>query len=95
MTSIPQHDVIKAAPAALARAAGSPYLKGMLDTAHEGAIQESAVPTRLPLGGVAFGVIAGSAVLVAAILLGASVLWLHYGTAVFFEMITSGIAACF
>jgi hypothetical protein len=44
---------------------------------------------------VAFGIIAGSAVLVAAILLGAAVLWIHYGTAVFFEMIASGISACF
>ena len=31
----------------------------------------------------------------AALLLGALVLWFHYGTAVFFEMIASGIAACF
>jgi hypothetical protein len=31
----------------------------------------------------------------AAILVGALVLWFHYGTAVFFEMLTSGIAACF
>ena len=30
-----------------------------------------------------------------AILLGALVLWVHYGTAVFFEMIASGISACF
>jgi hypothetical protein len=95
MTSIPQHDVIGAAPAALAAAAGWPYLEGMLDTARQGSIQTSAVPTRRPLGGVAFGIIAGSAVLVAAMLLGASVLWIHYGTAVFFEMIASGIAACF
>jgi len=27
--------------------------------------------------------------------LGAAALWVHYGTAVFFEMIASGIAACF
>jgi hypothetical protein len=87
--------VIRAAPAVLAGAAGWPYLEGMLDTAHQGSIQTSAVPARRPLGGVAFGIIAGSAVLVAAILLGASVLWIHYGTAVFFEMIASGIAACF
>ena len=87
--------MIRAAPAVLAGAAGWPYLEGMLDTAHQGSIQTSAVPTRRPLGAVAFGIIAGSAVLVAAILLGASVLWIHYGTAVFFEMITSGIAACF
>ncbi len=50
---------------------------------------------RRPRGGVAFGIIAGSAVLGAAILLGASVLWIRYGTAVFFDMIASGIAACF
>jgi hypothetical protein len=27
--------------------------------------------------------------------LGAVALWIHYGTAVFFEMIAAGIAACF
>jgi hypothetical protein len=36
--------------------------------------------------GVAIGV---------AIVLAALRLWFHYGTAVFFEMIASGIAACF
>ena len=40
-------------------------------------------------------VVVGAAALGAAALLGAAVLWFHYGTAVFFEMITSGIAACF
>jgi len=40
-------------------------------------------------------VMAGVAGLVAALVLGALVLWFHYGTAVFFEMIASGIAACF
>jgi len=34
-------------------------------------------------------------VLGVAILLGTLVLWFHYGTAVFFEMIAAGIAACF
>ncbi len=34
-------------------------------------------------------------VLGVAILLGTLVLWFHYGTAVFFEMISSGVAACF
>ena len=67
----------------------------MLDTARQGSPQESAIPMRRPLGGVAFGIIAGSAVLGGAILLGAAVLWIHYGTAVFFEMIASGISACF
>jgi len=40
-------------------------------------------------------IVVGGAGLGAAMLLGALVLWLHYGTAVFFEMIASGIAACF
>jgi hypothetical protein len=40
----------------------------------------------IAVAGVALGV---------AILLGTLVLWFHYGTAVFFEMIASGIAACF
>jgi hypothetical protein len=40
----------------------------------------------LVLGGVGLG---------AVLLLVAAVLWLHYGTAVFFEMIASGFAACF
>jgi hypothetical protein len=39
--------------------------------------------------------VVASVALGAAILLGALVLWFHYGTAVFFEMIASGIAACF
>lgn len=32
---------------------------------------------------------------VAAMLAGAVLLWFHYGTAVFYEMILSGISACF
>ncbi len=40
-------------------------------------------------------IVAGSAAIGAILLLGALVLWLHYGTAVFFEMLASGIAACF
>jgi hypothetical protein len=31
----------------------------------------------------------------AALLLGTLVLWFHYGTAVFFETIASGVSACF
>jgi hypothetical protein len=44
---------------------------------------------------VASAIVMGASGLGAAILLGAGVLWFHYGTAVFFEMIASGIAACF
>jgi hypothetical protein len=36
----------------------------------------------------------GLAGLGAALLLGALVLWFYYGTAVFFEMMASGISAC-
>jgi hypothetical protein len=36
-----------------------------------------------------------AAALGAVLVTGAVVLWFHYGTAVFFEMIASGIAACF
>ena len=39
-------------------------------------------------------VVAGAG-LGAAVLLGALVLWFHYGTAVFLEMLASGIGACF
>ena len=37
----------------------------------------------------------GAAGLGMVLLIGAGALWFHYGTAVFFEMIASGIAACF
>jgi hypothetical protein len=39
-------------------------------------------------------VVASAAVIGVALMIGAAVLWVHYGTAVFFEMIASGIAAC-
>ena len=48
-----------------------------------------------PARRVARAVVIGGAGLGVAALLGALVLWFHYGTAVFFEMITSGISACF
>jgi hypothetical protein len=44
-----------------------------------------AVPA-LAVAGAGFGI---------ALLLGTLALWFHYGTAVFFETIASGIAACF
>ena len=48
-----------------------------------------------PPGRVASAIVWGAAGLGAMVLLGAAVLWFHYGTAVFFEMITAGISACF
>ena len=48
-----------------------------------------------PARGIAPAVAVGGVVLGAAILLATLLLWIYYGTAVFFEMIASGIAACF
>jgi hypothetical protein len=44
---------------------------------------------------IAPAIVWGAVGLGTALMLGALVLWFHYGTAVFFEMIASGIAACF
>ena len=44
---------------------------------------------------VALGIVVGAAILSAFLLLGALVMWVRYGTTVFFEMIASGISACF
>jgi len=48
-----------------------------------------------PANRVARAVVVGGAGLGVVLMLAAAVLWLHYGTAVFFEMIASGFAACF
>jgi hypothetical protein len=54
------------------------------------------VPQTLePSGRVTRAVVVGGLVLGVALLLSAAVLWLHYGSTVFFEMIASGFAACF
>ena len=60
--------------------------------------QPISTPQAMPLrparkGGSA--ILASAVALGATLLLGAVLLWFHYGTAVFFEMITSGITACF
>ena len=48
-----------------------------------------------PARRVAPAIVVGGAGLGAVLLIGALALWFHYGTAVFFEMIASGISACF
>ena len=55
------------------------------------------MPQEVPLGPRRAGsvVAVAAAGLAGALLLGALGLWFHYGTAVFFETIASGIAACF
>jgi hypothetical protein len=44
---------------------------------------------------VALVIVVAAAGFGAAVLLAALVLWFHYGTTVFFEMLASGIAVCF
>ena len=53
------------------------------------------VPVGSKPGRVARVVAVVAAALAAILLLAALVLWFHYGTAVFFEMIAAGFAACF
>ena len=54
------------------------------------------MPSILPPGRrLASAIVIGSAALGAMVLAGALALWFHYGTTVFFEMIASGISACF
>jgi len=57
--------------------------------------QQKMVPALRSSRGLARLIVVGGAGLGAAALLGALALWFHYGTAVFFEMIASGVAACF
>jgi hypothetical protein len=102
--------VIRGAFVALARPSNCPYLKeeGPAKRAHSSPkplhrMSRMAQPIS-PRQKVTVGIgphRAVSAMTVAAASLGASLfvgalaLWFHYGTAVFFEMIASGIAACF
>jgi hypothetical protein len=55
---------------------------------------QNAIMPAHKLGGARSAVVIGLAVICASLLFGASLLWIHYGTAVFFEMIASGISAC-
>jgi hypothetical protein len=48
-----------------------------------------------PRDGLRAALLWGSAGLGAALVVAAGALWFHYGTAVFFEMIASGISSCF
>jgi len=57
--------------------------------------QHEIIPASRPSRRVTSVIVVAGTGFAAALLLGALVLWYHYGTAVFFEMIASGIAACF
>jgi hypothetical protein len=84
--------VIGGAKAPLARAWNSAYLGTMSPPL---SAQESMLPAAAPKGRAATLIIWGAAALAALMVAAAGVLWVHYGTAVFFEMIAAGIAACF
>jgi hypothetical protein len=93
---LPPHDVISRAAIPLACLGNSPYLRPMVQPI---STRQGTMATARPQSGVAAmiaPVIAwGAAGLGALVVLGAAALWFHYGTAVFFEMIASGISACF
>jgi len=56
---------------------------------------EQMVPAARPSGGVRAVLVCGGSAVGAAVLLGVLALWYHYGTTVFFEMVASGVSACF
>ncbi|MBR1121726.1 hypothetical protein JQ628_09410 [Bradyrhizobium lablabi] len=57
--------------------------------------QQNMISDARPAGRAAKIIVGSAAGLGGLVLLGAAALWVHYGTAVFFEMIAAGIAACF
>ena len=84
--------MIRTVAAALAGPSGRSYLNGM---ARPLVPQQNIVSVPPSSGGMRSAMAWGGAGLGALALLGAMALWFHYGTTVFFEMIASGISACF
>ena len=78
--------------APLADAWNWPYLGAM---ARPISAQDGTLPATPPRARAASVIVWSAAVLGALAGLAATALWIYYGTAVFFEMIASGIAACF
>jgi hypothetical protein len=52
-------------------------------------------PRTRSTNGFARALVVGGAALAAMLVVAALMLWAHYGTTVFFEMIAAGFAACF
>ena len=69
-----------------------PYLNPMVQPI---STQQGMMAVTQPQGRVVAMIVWDAAGLGALVVLGAASLWFHYGTAVFFEMITAGISACF
>ena len=69
-----------------------PYLEAMARPVSAPSGTLSATPPRARAATV---IVWSAAALGALAVLAAAVLWIYYGTAVFFEMIAAGIAACF
>jgi hypothetical protein len=84
--------VIGGAVTALAPPRDWPYLKVM---AQRLSAQQELISAIRPSSRTASIIVWSAASLAALALLGAAALWMHYGTAVFFEMIAAGFAACF
>ena len=76
----------------LARRLNWPYLNVM---AQQVTSRPEMMPQSRPAGGIGLVLAWGGAGLASIVLLGTLALWFHYGTAVFFEMIASGVSACF
>lgn len=53
------------------------------------------LPATPPKAGAASAIVYGAGTLGVLVVAAAAALWIYYGTAVFFEMIAAGIAACF
>jgi hypothetical protein len=84
--------VIGARRPALARQRDFAYLNVM---AQQVTSQHEILPQSRSSGGIGSAITWTMAGLGSIVLLGALALWFHYGTAVFFEMVASGVSACF
>jgi hypothetical protein len=87
--------VIGAAQGPLAARPGLSYLRVMLKPAHQGSLPQTGMMAGRPPRGATFAIVVGGAAIAVVMVLAAAVLWMRYGTAVFFEMIAAGLAACF
>src|SRR5262249_52082521 len=85
-------DVIGGANTPLAHARNWPYLGAMAGPI---SAQHGMLPKTPPKARVASVIVWTAAVLGTLAVIAAGTLWIYYCTAVFFEMIAAGIAACF